>query len=369
MSQRNDTNPIDLDLTVQMQNDRLAFQYSSIVKQTTGEDLLQNVLSSNSTISDTQVEIAIDTNDIYTTNGTNSNISNVLSQSYSLILPNTYSLSDTNAGILVFQHDSAYVTNKQSLESDDVFQQNTRTRYPSKSLKGSFMNLEDITTNNSVIHDIQDNITQLDSRVSQLESEPEYWRSTDESTPNVQVDIIYGNATSSSPGNVTVRSQLRVNRGYFGTNYDNVSISDPNLNAVATQADLVVNGQLASSEIISGSYITLSDARLKTNIVPIENILSGLTSIQPVSYDWKHKISKREFGFIAQNVQTIYPQLVHPIKSDLSPTTDNVLTVNYIGFIPLLTSAIQEQQSIIHSLKQDIQKLQAQMKQLTPKSV
>lgn len=324
-----------------MQNDRVAFQYQSVLKQTTGEDLLQNVLNSNSTISDTQVEIAIDTNEIYASNGTNANLSDTLSHSYSMILPNRYTLPDSNAGILVFQNDASYVSAKQSLESDDIFQQNTRTRYPSKSLKGSFVNLEDITTNSEVIQAIQSNITSLDSRVSNLETEPDYWRAADETTPNTQADIVYGNATSASPGNVTIQSQLRVNKGFFGTNYSNTTITDPNLGAIATQADLVVNGQLASNEIISGSYITLSDARLKTNIVPVENILSGLTSIQPVSYDWKHKISKREFGFIAQNVQTIYPQLVHQITSEeLSPSSDNVLTVNYIGFIPLLTSAI-----------------------------
>jgi hypothetical protein len=44
----------------------------------------------------------VDTNEIYTENGTVSNITNLLGESYSLILPNRVPIASSEQGILVF---------------------------------------------------------------------------------------------------------------------------------------------------------------------------------------------------------------------------------------------------------------------------
>lgn len=187
-----------------------------------------------------------------------------------------------------------------------------------------------------------------------------YWRSTENATPATQEDIVYGNAALSQPGNVTINSQLRVNNAFFGTNYQNVSITDDaQLSAIASSSEVVINGELATKNIsVSESLNMLSDARLKTNIIPLENTLSGLSCIQPVTYDWKYKNTRKEIGFIAQNVQTVYPQLVNKVKNiEKNSDEDEILTVNYIGFIPILTAALQQQQKEINRLNETIKKI------------
>lgn len=71
-----------------------------------------------------------------------------------------------------------------------------------------------------------------------------------------------------------------------------------------------------------------------------------------------HLAGGKQYGFIAQDVQLLIPALVtdtyHPPVTD---TLGNVVTpgvnfkaMNYIGIIPFLTKAIQDQQRIIDSL-------------------
>lgn len=195
-----------------------------------------------------------------------------------------------------------------------------------------------------------------------------YWRETGTNITSTQVPIEYGNLTNHLEGNVTVHSQLRSHMGFFGDNYNNLTIDDTQLQSVSGNAAVVVNGMLASRQITVTDYLdSLSDARLKTNIQPLENQLSAIQCIQPVSYDWKNKSTSREIGFIAQNVQTVFPQLVHHVHQDVSDVEkgegspsvkrQKFLTVNYIGFIPILCGALKEQQEQIDELKEQIQYL------------
>ena len=66
-----------------------------------------------------------------------------------------------------------------------------------------------------------------------------------------------------------------------------------------------------------------------------------------------------QVGFIAQDIEKVFPQLV---KTTIDKQADNgktleIKSVNYIGLIPVLTKAIQDQQEEIKELKQDVKKL------------
>ena len=144
MSSRNENNPIDYDLNMQIQNDKMSFQYQSIIHSQTGSDLLQGVLDSNSTVSDNQVEITIDTNSIYESNGTVSNISNLLGDSYSLVLPSRNTLIGNTSGVLVFQNQPNYHEDHANLTSTDMFRQHSSTRRTATVLKGEFTPLSSL---------------------------------------------------------------------------------------------------------------------------------------------------------------------------------------------------------------------------------
>jgi hypothetical protein len=60
-----------------------------------------------------------------------------------------------------------------------------------------------------------------------------------------------------------------------------------------------------------------SDARLKQNIKPLENVLQKVLALAPVTFEWNQKAAPERkfgagtaFGLIAQQVEKIFPQLV-----------------------------------------------------------
>ena len=85
----------------------------------------------------------------------------------------------------------------------------------------------------------------------------------------------------------------------------------------------------------SGTVTQNSDIRLKKNIRSIENPLSKILQTRGVLYDRVDESDTNEFGFIAQELETILPELVS--TSDL-----DVKSVKYQNITPLLVEAIKE---------------------------
>ena len=113
----------------------------------------------------------------------------------------------------------------------------------------------------------------------------------------------------------------------------------------------------------SGSYTNFSDIRTKDNIEPISTILPQISQLQPSSYTIKKDPSgKKYIGFIAQEVEEVFPELVCE--------KDGAYGLVYDNFGVLAIKAIQEQQDQIESLKNQqkelielIKDLQLQIKQ------
>ncbi|MFZ1075464.1 MAG: tail fiber domain-containing protein [Minisyncoccia bacterium] len=93
----------------------------------------------------------------------------------------------------------------------------------------------------------------------------------------------------------------------------------------------------------SGSIFQSSDARLKSNVTPLDasSSLAAINGLTPVSYNrLDQNDSGTNLGFIAQAVQSVFPELV----STTSPTVltpGGTLTVNYVGLIAPLVKAVQ----------------------------
>ena len=118
-------------------------------------------------------------------------------------------------------------------------------------------------------------------------------------------------------------------------------------------------GKLAVQGTVSSAGTNLtSDIRLKKNITPLQNSLSIIQKLNPVTYDKKMNLASvdysiKENGFIAQELQKILPNLVHE-----SADKDKLLSVNYTAIIPILTKGIQEQQVIIEDQKKRLEALE-----------
>jgi hypothetical protein len=98
--------------------------------------------------------------------------------------------------------------------------------------------------------------------------------------------------------------------------------------------------------------ISYSDARLKEEIEPLENVLPKVLQLNGYTYYWKnHKDTAQQIGVLAQEVQKIYPQLV---QAD----SKGILGVNYVQLVPVLLTAIKEQQKQIDELTKRIERIE-----------
>jgi hypothetical protein len=95
-------------------------------------------------------------------------------------------------------------------------------------------------------------------------------------------------------------------------------------------------------------------------------------NLKPISYDFDKASAQfmslpinKQFGFTAQNVEAVFPELVstshQPGKengtTEFDKTGLDYKAVNYIQLIPILTQAIQEQQEQIVKLQKQVELL------------
>jgi hypothetical protein len=112
----------------------------------------------------------------------------------------------------------------------------------------------------------------------------------------------------------------------------------------------------------AGAYTNGSDARIKDDIQPITSSLEVVNKLNPVTFKYKEDWSKDQSvqtGFIAQELQETLKDEIY--IDGLVSTGGEYLSVAYQNIIPLLTKAIQEQQTIIETLKSDIAELKAKV--------
>ena len=104
----------------------------------------------------------------------------------------------------------------------------------------------------------------------------------------------------------------------------------------------------------STSITSLSDERLKENIKDLETGLTEVMELKPRRFDWKNKANTNVAGFIAQEVETVLPDLIGDFKHE---ELEDAKSVKMGDMIPTLVKAIQEQQTQIETLKQEIREI------------
>jgi hypothetical protein len=122
------------------------------------------------------------------------------------------------------------------------------------------------------------------------------------------------------------------------------------------------------------SIQSISDERFKRDIKPMGSVIKQIMALKPVNYDLlseklypepeaRQRVIEadlqNQMGFLAQDVQKIFPQLVKPLDDD-----SDVLTLGYSGLIPAMVKGMQEQQEIIEHQQQQIDTQQSVIDQL-----
>lgn len=155
-----------------------------------------------------------------------------------------------------------------------------------------------------------------------------------------------------------VKTCVNVNLGVL----DPLGIIGSLVNGCTTYDAMVFqyNGVGRSCIRSDGEYRQLSDARFKKDISPLSasSGLAAVMKLNPVSYHFlnEQKTERLHTGFIAQEVEKIFPEFVDEIG--------NQKVLGYQSFIPVLTRAIQEQQEQIDILKKQNEEMRKEMEQL-----
>ena len=135
-------------------------------------------------------------------------------------------------------------------------------------------------------------------------------------------------------------------------------------NSPSNNAMLIANN---NNTTFLGSVTENSDSKLKTDIRGLDSMLPIIENLRPVKYKRiaqptdDDKTTADYYGFIAQEVSPVLPDLVHSNQDtnfDGSPTGTLTLSISYTEMIPILTKAIQEQQEQIDELKAQVAALQ-----------
>ena len=105
--------------------------------------------------------------------------------------------------------------------------------------------------------------------------------------------------------------------------------------------------------------IPLSSARYKHAIEAMASRSEGLLKLRPVTFVYKDDGSAApHYGLIAEEVATVYPELVTRTASG------EVQTVKYHELIPMLLNELQRQQQVLQSQEQAIQRQQQELAEL-----
>jgi hypothetical protein len=117
----------------------------------------------------------------------------------------------------------------------------------------------------------------------------------------------------------------------------------------------------------TGGCSKYSDKRFKKNITKLSSVTQKLKKITSYTYNYndlflarysktaQKDINTNQIGFIAQELQPIFPELV------ISDRDSGYLKIDYISMVPILTQAIQEQNNTIDSLQIQLKALASQV--------
>jgi hypothetical protein len=135
---------------------------------------------------------------------------------------------------------------------------------------------------------------------------------------------------------------------------DNNSTTSNWFQAFTINAGATGSGIITANGASAAAFGSFSDRRLKENIVDLPSQLDNIMALRPVEFDYVESIGGgHQIGFIAQEVQAVFPDLVSAGPNGMLTLTD--MNKNDARLI----KAMQEQQTLIETLTQRITALEA----------
>ena len=123
------------------------------------------------------------------------------------------------------------------------------------------------------------------------------------------------------------------------------------INKTSPNSTLDVNGStiVSGNLTVTGSITELSTRRIKTNIVSLNDELTTISKLNPVSYT-RIDDGRREYGFISEEVKEVYPEFVVGEG------------INYPKMVSILVSAVKELTEKVENQSKEIELLKNKKK-------
>jgi hypothetical protein len=125
--------------------------------------------------------------------------------------------------------------------------------------------------------------------------------------------------------------------------------------------NLTAMGGIVGNGASNVQFASLSDERDKTNIEALVDAAEKIRQLTVVSFDWRNGGGHVNAGFIAQNVETVFPEYVLENVNDGDSEPRKGITGGMsAGYVAVLTAALQEALAKIEILEAKVAALEAQ---------
>jgi hypothetical protein len=112
--------------------------------------------------------------------------------------------------------------------------------------------------------------------------------------------------------------------------------------------NLETNNATFGADVNAASFTSRSSIRYKKDIQPLQDSLAKVNSLNGVSYVWK-ETKKADLGLIAEEVNEVYPELVHKTE------TDEVEGIDYGKLTAVLIEAVKELTGRVQTLEKQLE--------------
>ena len=152
-------------------------------------------------------------------------------------------------------------------------------------------------------------------------------------------------------GDVDVQGDFNAAAGNFSGTLD----VDGDLTITNNSSNLIRLQQTGGNIIATGNVTTkgtISDIRLKENIVRLNNSLEKISQINGYTFNYKDRPDETMPGVIAQEIEKVLPEVVY----DFEQENETYKAVRYANIVPLLIEAIKDLKGKVDELETQINK-------------
>ncbi len=172
---------------------------------------------------------------------------------------------------------------------------------------------------------------------------------------------IGGSAAISRPSIFTIHGAMTLSNPAFQNEWELMSGGF----TTGTSLYFTLNGTPLATVDENGDWNSLSDMSFKKNILPYKKVLPAIKKLSVSTYQYKtNSPGSESFGLIAQNVAEYFPEITAVIQGK---DGKNLLGISYAKTGVLAIKAIQEQQEIIESLQQKVERLEKLVNEMSAK--